>query len=127
MHKLVAYLYCNINLCIAILAKLALVANALSPILQGIPVMGAIMLNPAMDKCLLVRGWGSHASWGFPRGKVNEAEPDASCAIREVQRSSQTPVIQLDVNNLFSELGKYAHCGGIFAYFSRCLTQNNYI
>ena len=52
--------------------------------MQGIPVVGAIMLSPGMEQCLLVRGWGAGASWGFPRGKANEAEPDASCAIREV-------------------------------------------
>ena len=53
--------------------------------LQGIPVVGAIMVSPDMEKCLLVRGWGPQASWGFPRGKVNEAEPDAACAVREVR------------------------------------------
>ena len=57
-------------------------------VVQGIPVVGAIMLSPGMEQCLLVRGWGPGASWGFPRGKVNEAEPDAACAIREVRGHS---------------------------------------
>lgn len=62
-----------------------LIGTALGRGVQGIPVVGAIMLSPGMDKCLLVRGWGPGASWGFPRGKVNEAEADAACAIREVR------------------------------------------
>ncbi len=51
---------------------------------QGIPVVGAILVSPGLDRCLLVRGWGVQASWGFPRGKINEHEPDAACAVREV-------------------------------------------
>lgn len=51
---------------------------------QVIPVMGAIMLNPTLDKCLLVKSWGSNGSWGFPRGKINPAEADIECAAREV-------------------------------------------
>ena len=51
---------------------------------QGIPVVGAILVSPGLDRCLLVRGWGAQASWGFPRGKINEHEPDAACAVREV-------------------------------------------
>ena len=52
---------------------------------QGIPVVGAILVSPGLDRCLLVRGWGTQASWGFPRGKINEHEPDAACAAREVR------------------------------------------
>ena len=46
--------------------------------------MGAILLNVAMDKCLLVRGYKDSASWGFPKGKVAKEESDRACAIREV-------------------------------------------
>lgn len=46
--------------------------------------MGAIMLNPAMDKCLLVKSWGSNGAWGFPRGKISTGEADVDCARREV-------------------------------------------
>ncbi|KDR84980.1 hypothetical protein GALMADRAFT_233506 [Galerina marginata CBS 339.88] len=49
-----------------------------------VPVCGAIMLNEAMDKCVLVKGWKASAGWGFPRGKINETEPPPTCAIREV-------------------------------------------
>lgn len=48
------------------------------------PVNGGILLDPTMNKCLLVRGYKSGASWGFPRGKVAKDESDMACAIREV-------------------------------------------
>ncbi|KAG2434628.1 hypothetical protein HXX76_007523 [Chlamydomonas incerta] len=51
---------------------------------QGIPVYGAILLDAAMEQVLLVRGNKSSMGWGFPRGKVNEGETEATCAIREV-------------------------------------------
>ena len=51
---------------------------------QTVPVMGAILLNVAMDKCLLVRGFKDSASWGFPKGKGAKEESDMACAIREV-------------------------------------------
>ena len=35
-------------------------------------------------QCLLVQGYWAKASWGFPKGKVNEDEIDYMCAIREV-------------------------------------------
>lgn len=47
--------------------------------------MGAIMLNPGLDKCLLVKSWGSNGAWGFPRGKISKDEADADCARREVR------------------------------------------
>ncbi|KAF8489603.1 DCP2-domain-containing protein [Gautieria morchelliformis] len=49
-----------------------------------VPVCGAIMLNEALTKCVLVKGWKSSAGWGFPKGKVNENEDEALCAVREV-------------------------------------------
>ena len=52
--------------------------------------MGAIMLNPALDKCLLVKSWGSNGAWGFPRGKISKDEADADCARREVRASLRT-------------------------------------
>jgi len=51
---------------------------------RTIPVRGAILLDPSMEKCLLVRGYKKDSSWGFPRGKVSKNETDAQCAIREV-------------------------------------------
>ncbi|KAJ2856586.1 mRNA-decapping enzyme subunit 2 [Coemansia erecta] len=49
-----------------------------------VPVCGAILLNPTLDKVLLVKGWSSRSSWGFPRGKINKDEPEWQCAQREV-------------------------------------------
>ncbi|KAH8148410.1 uncharacterized protein LAJ45_07512 [Morchella importuna] len=49
-----------------------------------VPVRGAIILNPTMDKLLLVKGYKKGASWSYPRGKINKDEDDMVCAIREV-------------------------------------------
>ncbi|KAJ2462282.1 mRNA-decapping enzyme subunit 2 [Coemansia sp. RSA 2322] len=49
-----------------------------------VPVCGAIILNEGLDKVILVKGWSSRASWGFPRGKINKDEPEWLCAQREV-------------------------------------------
>ena len=50
-----------------------------------VPVCGAIILNPTLDKCLLVKGWSKNATWGFPKGKINKNESEIACAAREVQ------------------------------------------
>jgi len=50
----------------------------------AVPTYGAIILNSFMDKVLLVQGFWAKASWGFPKGKVNEDEPPNLCAVREV-------------------------------------------
>jgi len=73
-----------------------------------VPTFGAILLNAELDKCLMVKGWKSGASWGFPKGKVrlpppclcacgsqclcttvqvNKEELDAPCAAREVRHA----------------------------------------
>jgi len=49
-----------------------------------VPVYGGILLNPAMDKVLMVKGCGARPSWGFPKGKINKDEPEIDCAVREV-------------------------------------------
>lgn len=49
-----------------------------------VPVMGAIMLDETLERCLLVKGWKAGASWSFPRGKKNKGEEDHACAVREV-------------------------------------------
>lgn len=51
--------------------------------MQRIPVYGAIMLNPEMTHVLMVTGYHRN-TWGFPKGKVNQDEPDLECAVREV-------------------------------------------
>ena len=51
---------------------------------ERVPVCGGILLNSDLTKVLLVKGWYSRSSWGFPRGKVNKDEPLEDCAAREV-------------------------------------------
>lgn len=51
---------------------------------QTVPTYGAILLSEGMTHVLLVKSYWAKASWGFPKGKVNEEEDPAHCAIREV-------------------------------------------
>jgi mRNA-decapping enzyme subunit 2 len=48
-----------------------------------IPVCGCILLNPGMNKVVLVCNWDGK-SWSFPRGKIDENEIEFNCAMREV-------------------------------------------
>ena len=54
---------------------------------QSVPTMGGILLDPTMEKVLLVRGFQASHGWGFPKGKVAKDESDHDCAIREVCES----------------------------------------
>jgi mRNA-decapping enzyme subunit 2 len=51
-----------------------------------VPVCGGILLDSACEHCVLVKGWKSGASWGFPKGKINDEEERWGCAVREVSR-----------------------------------------
>ena len=51
---------------------------------MSVPTYGAIIINEALTKVLLVQGFWTKTSWGFPKGKVNEAEAPHDCAAREV-------------------------------------------
>lgn len=53
-----------------------------------IPVYGAILMDAAMSRVLLVRGYKSASGWGFPRGKVNAGEEGIVCAAREVHEET---------------------------------------
>ncbi|KAG0570478.1 hypothetical protein M758_6G159200 [Ceratodon purpureus] len=53
-----------------------------------VPVMGAIILDETLERCLLVKGWKAGASWSFPRGKKNKGEEDHCCASREVMEET---------------------------------------
>merc|ERR1711998_156538 len=48
-----------------------------------VPTCGAIILNPPMNKVLLVKGYKG-STWGFPKGKINKDEAELNCAAREV-------------------------------------------
>ena len=54
----------------------------------SVPTYGAVLIDPAYEHVLLVRGFYNRESWGFPKGKVQENESPLKCAIREVRRSS---------------------------------------
>lgn len=49
-----------------------------------VPVAGAVILDSSLQYCLLVRGWKSNSTWGFPKGKKSKDEEDSTCAAREV-------------------------------------------
>jgi mRNA-decapping enzyme subunit 2 len=51
---------------------------------HAVPTNGAIILDDKMQYCLLVQGFWSKMSWGFPKGKVQEDESCSDCAVREV-------------------------------------------
>ncbi|KAK9453192.1 Dcp2, box A domain-containing protein [Dipodascopsis uninucleata] len=69
-----------------------------------VPVRGAIMLNDAMDMCVLVKGWKASSGWGFPKGKINQGETDEDCAIREVIEETGYDVSPLLVKDQFIEM-----------------------
>jgi len=49
-----------------------------------IPVYGAALLTADFKKVLMVTSFYGGATWGFPKGKVNEGEGKLECALREV-------------------------------------------
>ncbi|KAF9328565.1 mRNA-decapping enzyme subunit 2 [Podila minutissima] len=71
-----------------------------------VPVCGAIILNEAMDKCILVKGWVAKSCWGFPKGKINKDEPDSLCAIREVWEETGFDISSRITNEDYVELTK---------------------
>ena len=48
-----------------------------------IPVCGCVLLDPTLTKLVLVCNWAK-TSWGLPKGKLNQHEPKALAAKREV-------------------------------------------
>jgi mRNA-decapping enzyme subunit 2 len=48
-----------------------------------IPVCGCVLLDATLTKVVLVQNWAK-TSWGLPKGKLNQNEKKAECAIREV-------------------------------------------
>lgn len=57
-----------------------------------IPVCGGILLNPSLDKVLLIKPWGGKL-WTLPKGKINKEEDYFSCAIREVAEETGFDVL----------------------------------
>ncbi|KAM0747978.1 DCP2-domain-containing protein [Meredithblackwellia eburnea MCA 4105] len=54
-----------------------------------VPVCGAVLISHRWDKVLMVKGYKSGAAWSFPRGKINQDETEAACAVREVQEEEE--------------------------------------
>ncbi|KIM48212.1 hypothetical protein M413DRAFT_439933 [Hebeloma cylindrosporum] len=83
-----------------------------------VPVCGAIMLNDSMDKCVLVKGWKSSSGWGFPKGKINETEPEATCATREVlEETGYNIASQLEPENFIKFIMKDEQQVTLFVVF----------
>ncbi|KAK7116397.1 hypothetical protein V1264_002085 [Littorina saxatilis] len=51
---------------------------------RSIPSYGGILLSPDYKHVLMVQGYTSKTSWGFPKGKVESEESGIECAVREV-------------------------------------------
>jgi 8-oxo-dGTP pyrophosphatase MutT (NUDIX family) len=51
-------------------------------------------------QCLLVKGWKASSGWGFPKGKINQDEPEPTCAIREVISIHPSPWNQSYLSSL---------------------------
>ncbi|CAI7861894.1 unnamed protein product, partial [Closterium sp. NIES-53] len=64
-----------------------------------VPVTGAIILDHSMTRCILVKGWRTSASWGFPKGKKGLKETDVEAAVREVLEETGFDISTL-VNSL---------------------------
>ncbi len=57
------------------------------------------MLNQDLDRCVLVKGWKSSSGWSFPKGKIDEGEADAACAVREVS------TLVVNENDMLTNIG----------------------
>ncbi|KAJ8718301.1 hypothetical protein PYW08_002538 [Mythimna loreyi] len=70
---------------------------------QTVPTYGAILLDTDLSHVLLVQSYWTKASWGFPKGKVNEDEEPWKCAAREVLEETGFDISKLINKNDFIE------------------------
>ncbi|XP_071170155.1 m7GpppN-mRNA hydrolase-like [Mytilus edulis] len=70
---------------------------------MSVPTYGAIILDPEIKHLLLVQGFWTKSSWGFPKGKVNENEPPYDCACREVLEETGFDITKLIDRNEYLE------------------------
>ncbi|CAH2049586.1 unnamed protein product, partial [Iphiclides podalirius] len=70
---------------------------------QTVPTYGAILLNTDLTHVLLVQSYWTKASWGFPKGKVNEDEEPWKCAAREVLEETGFDISKLINKNDYIE------------------------
>lgn len=69
----------------------------------SVPTYGAILLSEDLKNVLLVQSFWAKSSWGFPKGKINENEDPAHCAIREVYEETGYDISKLIVPTEFIE------------------------
>ncbi|XP_013183679.1 m7GpppN-mRNA hydrolase [Amyelois transitella] len=70
---------------------------------QTVPTYGAILLDTDLTHVLLVQSFWTKASWGFPKGKVNEDEEPWKCAVREVLEETGFDISKLINKNDYIE------------------------
>ncbi|XP_053611253.1 m7GpppN-mRNA hydrolase [Plodia interpunctella] len=70
---------------------------------QTVPTYGAILLDTDLTHVLLVQSYWTKASWGFPKGKVNEDEEPWKCATREVLEETGFDISKLINKNDYIE------------------------
>ncbi|KAL0870328.1 hypothetical protein ABMA27_005345 [Loxostege sticticalis] len=70
---------------------------------QTVPTYGAILLDTDLTHVLLVQSYWTKASWGFPKGKVNEDEEPWKCAAREVLEETGFDISKLINKNEYIE------------------------
>ncbi|CAH1637469.1 unnamed protein product [Spodoptera littoralis] len=70
---------------------------------QMVPTYGAILLDTDLTHVLLVQSYWTKASWGFPKGKINESEEPWRCAIREVLEETGFDISKLLNKNDYIE------------------------
>ncbi|XP_075979570.1 uncharacterized protein LOC142978858 [Anticarsia gemmatalis] len=68
-----------------------------------VPTYGAILLDTELTHVLLVQSYWTKASWGFPKGKVNEDEEPWKCAAREVLEETGFDISKLINKNDYIE------------------------
>lgn len=75
--------------------KFQVMLSAMKDYKRNIPVCGGVILNPQMNRVLLVRGVKSSDSFSFPRGKINSGESPLACAAREIYEEAGLKVDHL--------------------------------
>ncbi|XP_054756281.2 m7GpppN-mRNA hydrolase-like [Lytechinus pictus] len=67
---------------------------------MSVPTYGGILLDSSLTHLVMVQGFFSRTSWGFPKGKVNKEEQPVQCAIREVREETGFDITKyIDENN----------------------------
>lgn len=79
---------------------------------KSVPSYGAILLNPEMTKCVIVKSWNKNV-WNFPKGKINNYQSDSDscesceneieCAIREIKEELSFDISNQINQNLYLE------------------------